>query len=94
MKVYSKIKELLETNLLLRDSDRRLYWKMWEDQGLVHDGKINEEDFIYNSLSTETMRRNRQKIQETYPALKGTEKVMKMRKRQEQHWSNLFGEEV
>ncbi len=73
MKLYDLIKKLLIENPELRDSDKKLMWKVWQIEGIVSDGSIAYDSFIERkTTSPESIRRCRQKIQETTPSLGAT----------------------
>lgn len=82
---YDLVKELLTDYPELRDSDKKLIWEVWERLSLTYWMSITDqvcitkEDFM-NAPSTESIRRCRQKIQETHPELRGTEKIQRARK--------------
>lgn len=73
MRLYDQIKQLLQTLPELRDSDRKLQWHLWMQQGLVRNNTIKYEDFMaHNLLNPETIRRTRQKVQENFPHLQSS----------------------
>ena len=84
MKLYDLIKQLLTDHEYLRDSDKKLIWRVWGELGYRNAGYgemltcIFEDDFM-RAPSTESIRRCRQKIQEKHPELRGSEKVRKAR---------------
>lgn len=80
MKLYDQIKQLLQTLPELRDSDRKLQWHLWMQQGLVRNNTITYEDFMaHNLLNSETIRRTRQKVQENFPFLQSSPGVQNMK---------------
>jgi hypothetical protein len=69
MKIYDLVKDLLTDYPETRNSDKKLIWKVWEKLGYVETGyALHYEDFL-RSPSTESIRRCRQKIQETHTDL-------------------------
>ena len=83
-RLYLVIKELLTEKPELRDSDKKLLWAVWEKEGHVFAGKLSYGAFLSPSLtSAETIRRTRQKIQETTPSLRASQAIQSMRKRRQ-----------
>ena len=89
IKTYDLIKELLTDYPELRDSDKKLMWRVWNELGFIlRDGRewipdfINKDDFM-KAPSTETIRRCRQKIQELHPELRSSKEVQKMKDKKE-----------
>lgn len=78
MKLYTLIKQLLIDYPELRDSDKKLIWYVWIENGNAHYEHITKNDFM-EAPSTESIRRCRQKIQEQHEELRGTPKVRKAR---------------
>lgn len=68
MTLKQTIYNLLLNNPILRDSDRKLMWKVWKDKGLVdmseygEDGFMTSDDFM-TATSPESVRRCRQSLQ-------------------------------
>lgn len=94
MKLYDRVKKLLEDYPKLRDSDRLLIWNVWGMEGLVHDGVITKENFL-KAPHTESIRRVRQKIQEQHPNLQSSPEVQKAKKTKEKKKGNfVYKEEV
>lgn len=79
MKTYDLIKQLLERDPSLRDSDRRLIWEVWKLQGLADKNYITYDNFM-KAESPETIRRTRQKLQETKSYLRSNESVQRAKK--------------
>jgi hypothetical protein len=73
-KLYDTVKDLLIKYPKLRDSDRLLIWNVWGLAGYIQNGVISREDFI-NAPHPESIRRCRQKIQETHPELQSSPNV-------------------
>jgi hypothetical protein len=65
MNLYDTIYNLLRDDHDLRYSDKKLIWRVWEKQRIAG-AYIHMEDFIYEAECPETIRRIRQKIQETH----------------------------
>lgn len=94
MKLYDKIRSLLRVNTKLRSSDKELIWEILELEGTVIDGVITKERFM-DSMSTETIRRTRQKVQENHPELQATSTVKKFRKEiQRQKGTHVYRERL
>lgn len=79
MKLYDRVKLLLERYPQLRDSDRLLIWNVWGAEGLIKDGSITRSDFLI-APHMESIRRVRQKIQEQYPQLQSSPGVAQAKK--------------
>lgn len=79
--LYEKIKQLLIDSACYRNSDRRLIWRIWEEQGLTGGGGvyINFGQFML-ATSPETIRRTRQKVQQDFPELQSDKSVLKVKK--------------
>lgn len=76
MKLYDTIKHLLQINPELRDSDKKLQWNIWAQQGYVKGDVMTYEAFMKNTLiNPETIRRTRQKVQEKHPELQASKSV-------------------
>lgn len=103
MKIYDLIKNLLEENEELRNSDKRLIWKVWEELDLassysgyseVKDAYISRSAFM-EAPSTETIRRCRQKIQELHSELQSSKWIKKQRDAiAEQKGTHIYREPV
>lgn len=78
MKLYDLVKFQLTIVPYLRDDDKMLIWEIWHDQGFTHNGYLEFGDFL-KATSPESIRRCRQKIQENFPELRGSERVKKAR---------------
>jgi len=75
-KVKTKVKRLLEKHPHLRDSDERLIATIWYNEAGLITGNVSAVDllnlYINKKLSSpESIRRNRQKIQEEFIYLRG-----------------------
>lgn len=93
MKIYDKVKLLLTQYPETKDSDKKLFWRMCFDMGLVFDGKISYVNFL-SAPSTESVRRCRQKIQELHPELRGSETVQKAREEKRKSKSTFIYRET
>jgi hypothetical protein len=94
IKTYDLVKSLLEENSELRNSDKKLFWKVYDESGFVDWGEgygaITEDDFM-KGPSFETIRRCRQMIQAEYPELQATESVREKRHGiEEQRGTHVF----
>lgn len=80
MKLYDKIKLLLHQDPKLRDSDKLLQWRVWAQQGHIMNGSLSFESFMNQRLiSSETIRRTRQKVQENFPDLRSSVRIQKFK---------------
>lgn len=80
MKLYDRIKHLLHEDPKLRDSDKLLQWRIWAQQGHVMNGSLSFESFMnHHLISSETIRRTRQKVQENFPDLRSSERIQKFK---------------
>lgn len=85
IKLYDKIRKLLEENEEYRNSDRKLIWRIWDDEGrLTHSWEGEKEvmtkyDFM-KCTSPETVRRTRQKVQSDHPELQSSKKILEAKK--------------
>ena len=80
-KTADLVKDILEENILARNSDRVLYFYVLRacDETVL---SMSTKDFLLhadNVPSFETVRRTRQKVQELHPELKATDRVREMR---------------
>lgn len=89
MKSYDLIKSLLEDYPQLRNSDKALQFTVWNKQGLVQDRAITYDNYK-KALSSETIRRTRQKIQENHPELCPTSDKVKQFRRKKQDTKSTF----
>jgi len=98
-KIYTIVKQLLETDSQTRNSDKYLQWQVLKKQGLVRtiewfDGTkevISKDQFISkNTISLETVRRTRQKIQETCKELEATSSVVRVKRKQKSKTGGNF----
>lgn len=78
MKIFDKVKLMLEESPRLRDSDKKLYWELcnWGDT-------VHYMDWL-EAPSYESVRRSRQKCQELFPELRGSEWVTARRREKEE----------
>lgn len=83
MKIYDLVKDLLGEYPVLRNSDKKLIWSVWIKTGHASKENITLQDFLF-APSTESIRRCRQKIQETCPELRGTKWVTDKRQEKEE----------
>lgn len=98
MRLYDKIKKLLEFSSSFRNSDRKLIWEIWKEEGsVVSTGSGNHYMFyegFMNATSPETIRRTRQRVVEDHPELQSDEPVLKEKKRiQSQKGTHVYREE-
>lgn len=74
MKLYEVIYKLLKEHTELRDSDKKLQWRIMELTGAIRNGVLTYESWM-NAENTETIRRTRQKVQEDHEELKSSPQV-------------------
>lgn len=77
MKIYDKVKLLLQLFPDLRDSDRKLIWTVWEDEMGFTPGALGSMNYhcFMEATSPESIRRCRQKIQENHPELRSSKEI-------------------
>ena len=91
MKLYDKIKIMLEENVVYRNSDKELIWAVWsEELKLTYSpyGYAPADAITYREykslLSTESIRRARQLVQHDSPNLcPTTDKIRKLRRKRQ-----------
>lgn len=74
MRLYDVIYKLLTEHTELRDSDKKLQWRIMELTGAIRNGALTYESWM-NAENTETIRRTRQKVQEDHEELKSSPQV-------------------
>ncbi len=79
MKTYDRIKIILENRPETRNSDKRLIWYFWMEEGLATSFQMFYADFA-KATSPESIRRARQKIQQLHPELGPTSELIKKRR--------------
>lgn len=85
MKLYDHIKKLLEEDKELRNSDKKLIWRIWTDEeritiDFVYGRQIILRSDFMEATSPETIRRTRQKVQADHPELQSSESVKRAKK--------------
>ncbi|MCX6705352.1 MAG: hypothetical protein NT162_03400 [Candidatus Woesebacteria bacterium] len=91
MKVYDRVLQILNRDEKARNSDKYLIWEFWVEEGKASKGEENFDRNSYNdgyitqldfrsATSPETIRRIRQKIQETHPELAPTSQTTLFRR--------------
>ena len=85
MKLYLKVEHLLEEFPELRDSDRKLVWKVWCDENSVDKAQWIAEGLIYmhsflKATGYDTISRARRMVQADRIDLRGSKWVQKQRK--------------
>lgn len=94
MKLYDKVKEILESNPETRDSDNKLIWEVWRYLDLTNGDMIDKWDFM-KAPASESITRARRKIQELHPHLRATKVVQEARKeKQEEKGTFIFREQL
>lgn len=93
MKLYDKVKQLLESEPYLRNSDKELAWAIWTWEGLTNESSIHKHSFLI-ATPMESITRARRKVQENHPALAPTNQVVKnQRKTREAKKGNFVYQE-
>lgn len=105
MKTYDRVLQILNNDEKARNSDKHLIWKFWVEEGFAfnggynsrednyQDGYINQSGFM-SATSPESIRRCRQKIQETHPELRPTSEVaISRRKKQASKGTFIYREQ-
>jgi predicted HAD superfamily hydrolase len=80
MKLYDRCLDILKRNQQARNSDKVLIWEVFRETGTLMDGQVITKDGWMGSVSTESIRRCRQKIQETHPELQADNVIQTYRK--------------
>lgn len=94
MKLYDRVLKILTENKMARNSDKVLIWEVFKETYTVKDGRIDFDAWM-NSISTESVRRCRQKIQETHPELQADNVIQTYRKGiQKQKGTHVFRETI
>lgn len=82
MKLYDLILSMLTAYPQLRNDDKKLIWSVWYKLGYVKNDMLSKDAFMNrNCPMPETIRRTRQKIQETHPELDADEGTKRIRKK-------------
>lgn len=102
MKLYDRVLKILTENKMARNSDKVLIWEVFKETGTVSsrfrtqqlNGLIDFDAWM-DSVSTESVRRCRQKIQELHPELQADNVVQTYRKGiQKQKGTHVFRETI
>lgn len=90
MNIYDLVLRLLQEDKDLRNSDKKLMWKVWElqrqnDNNLhwSEDYEMLKDWFIKDAITPESITRARRKVQEEHPELRAHEAVEAMRREKE-----------
>lgn len=86
MKLYDKVKQMLQENPELRDSDDLLLLHYWREMGVIVNGRFIEDAFIRLKAKPESITRARRKVQEDHPSLNAIVEVEEERKVREGHF--------
>jgi len=77
IKLYDKVKTLLQMNPEFRDSDKKLYWDICHRKGYVrYDGVMTKQNFLA-APAFESVSRARRKVQENHLELRSSKNVQK-----------------
>lgn len=82
MKIYDRVKYILEKFPQTRDSDKVLLWWVWQDANFADAYTITKAAF-FSAPSAESITRARRKVQEEFPHLQATKQVQEARKQKE-----------
>lgn len=100
MRLYDRVKQVLENEPQTRNSDKLLIWKVWEVLHFVN-GMFDAPDVItkahfMGAPTEESVTRARRKVQELHPELGATAKSVKARRDQKEATKGtfIFREEV
>lgn len=103
MKVYDLVKEVLIDHADARDSDKKLMWTVWYRLGYIVNplGQVGRSMIEFQAFThakcpaPETIRRCRQKIQETHPELRSSKRIQQEKdKLAAQKGTHVFREEA
>lgn len=87
MKLYDKVRWLLEVSQDCRNSDKEVIWRIWEDEYSVKTTgggqRFLTKELYMRATNSETIRRTRQKVQEDHPELQSDKKVLESKKKKE-----------
>lgn len=83
MNTYLLVKQLLMKYPELRNSDKKLLWRVWEWQGIAKN-VISKESFLFRAETPESITRARRKVQEEFPELQATQGIKEARSVKEQ----------
>ena len=97
MKIYDRVKKILEKYPDCRNDDKKLMWAVWWEKGLVqYDSKtpiaisrIMYMDFL-NAPMPESITRARRKVQELHPELCPTRDFVKRARKQKEATKGNF----
>jgi hypothetical protein len=81
MNTYEKVKRLLECHSELRNSDKKLLWKYWNDEIPDYEREefyISYGDFL-NCTPAESITRARRAVQKHHPELQASKKIKQSR---------------
>lgn len=91
MKLYDRVKAILESYPDTRSSDKKLIWAVWWQKGLIQTeagmtidfSRILFMDFL-NAPTPESITRARRKVQESHPELQSKKRIYEARKAKEE----------
>jgi len=96
MTIKEQVKDLLEKNVSLRDSDKKLIWAYW----IVYDGIVEPDkktlrlERYMDGTPSESITRARRQVQEDNPSLRGSEWVQEQRALKEATKGRFINEPV
>lgn len=93
MKVYDRVKLILEEHPESRNSDNVCEWIYLEQIGIVENGIITKSSFL-EAPPLESIRRARQLVQEKHPELQANKTVQSFRKQKEEKFPRWVFDDV
>ena len=94
VKLYDKIKTLLQMFPEFRDSDSKLIWDILERKQLTRDGFISKQNFLA-APNFKSISRARRMVQADFPELKASKSVQRLRdKKQDTKGTFSYREEI
>lgn len=89
MKVYDRVKNILERDERYRNSDKKLYWRVCIETGCATGNTMYLDGFM-RAPSFETVRRSRQDIQKRFPHLQATSNKVRQARGQKEKTKGTF----
>ena len=93
------VKKLLEENPGLRDSDRKLIWKYWDEfDGIVYfdrhgTPKMEFKNFLEHATDIATIMRCARKVRQRWPELRGKGEIEKRRDSKRKTFEKTLGKD-
>ena len=89
MKLYDRVKNILETDYKTRSDDKLLMWKVWSQMGKIDSTNRLTYFSFFTCISPESITRARRKVQELCPELRATSQVEALRAERESMKGNF-----